>query len=147
MKIGFTGTQQGLTPAQKKTLAYLLVTLSPEQFHHGDCIGADEEAHNLATGLHIPITIHPPDNSTRRAWCRGGIMCDPAPYLARNHAIVDEAELLLATPDGEVEKMRSGTWATIRYARKKGIPVRIILPGGNIHDENSHHKKESVSKR
>jgi len=40
-------------------------------------------------------------------------------------------------PKGKVEEWRgSGTWATIRYARKVGKPVTIIYPDGEIQEEN-----------
>ena len=131
MKIGFTGTQIGMTAVQSKAVKNTLVLMKGKEFHHGDCVGADAEAHVIAVDMGIEVTVHPPENSSRRAWCRGSIMHDPAPYIARNHAIVDSVETLIAAPDGEVERMRSGTWATIRYARKMKIPVTIIGPRGD----------------
>ena len=53
--------------------------------------------------------------------------CHPKPYLDRNRDIVDACEVLLATPDGP-ERLRSGTWSTVRYARKIGKPVEVRLP-------------------
>lgn len=52
------------------------------------------------------------------------------PPLVRNHDIVDSTELLIACPKEQVEVLRSGTWATIRYARKKEITVWLIDPEG-----------------
>jgi hypothetical protein len=46
-------------------------------------------------------------------------------YMARNDALVDAADELWAFPESSTEAIRSGTWATIRRARKKGIPVYI----------------------
>ena len=43
--------------------------------------------------------------------------------------LVDACEVLLATPKGP-EKLRSGTWATVRYARKVGKRIVIIEPDG-----------------
>lgn len=34
-----------------------LVTLEPKTFHHGDCIGADSQAHNIVLFEEIPIYI------------------------------------------------------------------------------------------
>ncbi len=105
----------------------LLERLSPSEFHHGDCIGADKEAHEMVREFHPECLIvgHPPSNQIKRA----GTLCDifrPAlPYLDRNHAIVDAVSVLIAAPKDPSEQLRSGTWATIRYARGK-IPVHIL---------------------
>lgn len=47
-------------------------------------------------------------------------------YLKRDDALVEGADLLLAFPDSDKEVLRSGTWATIRRARKRGIEVQMI---------------------
>jgi hypothetical protein len=61
---------------------------------------------------------------------------DPKPYLVRNHDMVDQSEFLIGTPGEEQEVLRSGTWATIRYARKLKRPILIILPKGKLVAEN-----------
>ena len=61
-------------------------------------------------------------------------MRKPKPYLERNKDIVDETGLLIATPKGE-EIVRSGTWSTIRYARKNHKKIIIIMPNGNLRFE------------
>jgi hypothetical protein len=38
----------------------------------------------------------------------------------------------LACPRGYTEELRSGTWATIRYARKTGVPYVIIFPDRTV---------------
>ncbi|KKM09958.1 hypothetical protein LCGC14_1722330, partial [marine sediment metagenome] len=53
---------------------------------------------------------------------------EPAHPLARNKLMVARADFLIATPKTMKEVMRgSGTWATIRYARKADIPI-LLLP-------------------
>ena len=133
MKMGFTGTQAGMTNRQRSRFAQLL-DQSVEEFHHGDCIGADEEAHKL-TRLTIPdtkIVIHPPSNTSKQAFCASDEIRAPKPYLDRNHDIVDETDELIATPKGFEEELRSGTWATVRYARRKNKKVTIIWPDGRL---------------
>ena len=127
MIVGFTGTQVGMTPEQMAAVREALANPNTKEFHHGDCIGADEEAHNIAVEFHIPIFVHPPVNPNKQAFCREGFHFEPRPYLIRNHDIVDACNLLIATPRGP-EELRSGTWATIRYASKIGRQLLIIEP-------------------
>lgn len=128
MRIGFTGTQAGMTIKQETELmAYLAVHCA--SFHHGDCIGADAQAHNIARQLLIPIIIYPPIIKTKRAFCKDySSIREPKDYLVRNHDIVDNTDMLIACPKTAEEEMRSGTWATVRYARKIGRSILIINP-------------------
>lgn len=48
-------------------------------------------------------------------------------YMARNDRMVELAELLVAFPSTREEQQRSGTWATVRRARKRGVP-RLFFP-------------------
>lgn len=47
-------------------------------------------------------------------------------YLKRDDAMVKGADLLIAFPNSMREELRSGTWATIRRAWKRGVPVRYL---------------------
>lgn len=135
MKVGFTGTQRGMTAAQRTiftgSLLLAKIGIDPE-FHHGDCIGADAEAHSIAMKLGFIIHLHPPLDPKKRAFCPAPHEMEPRPYLDRNHDIVDATRLLIATPGEAVEQLRSGTWATIRYARKQRRTVIIIGPCGGF---------------
>lgn len=135
-RIGFTGTHYGMTTAQKDMLKALLgaiVLSSTGEFHHGDCIGADSEAHDiaLATGWLLPV-IHPPTDDKKRAWKKAERIAEPLPYLQRNKVIVNETDQLIAAPQGYREVRKSGTWATVRYARTLRRPIRIIMPSGLV---------------
>jgi hypothetical protein len=127
-KIGFTGTQRGMTEIQAETISNYFG--DGVEFHHGDCTGADEQAHRLAKAAGCLIIIHPPINPNKRAFCIADNILPQKDYLDRNHDIVDATELLLATPGEQEEQLRSGTWATIRYARKWKKPTIIIYPNG-----------------
>jgi hypothetical protein len=100
--------------------------------HHGDCIGADHHAHGIAREAWLSVAIHPPANPDKRAWCIGDHTWMPKPYLDRNHDIVDATVGLIAAPGEFKEQFRSGTWATVRYARKVGKPVVLVLPDGGV---------------
>jgi hypothetical protein len=136
---GFTGTQHGMTTAQHTTLTEFLSRLSGRlaEFHHGDCIGADEEAaaimRRLSRGVTPPTRIicHPPQNEAKRSALRLWDEARPAlPYLQRNKVVVDETSVLLAAPGQANNVLRSGTWSTIRYAQQLGRPVHLFLPDG-----------------
>lgn len=135
MKIGFTGSRKDPTPEQLLWLKQCLEKHTGDEFHHGDCVGADSYAHHIAEMAGLQVIIHPPTNSKHRAYCFGGntTVLPAAPYLVRNHSIVDSTDALIAMPDRATEKRRSGTWATVRYANKQGKPVVTIYP--NCHGD------------
>lgn len=129
MNLGITGTRSGLSRRQRIEAERLLAELSPEWLHHGDCRGVDAQLHEMARHSGIKVKVHPPDGRKLRAWCEGDETAEPKPYLTRNHAIVNEVDTMLAFPDG-LERLHSGTWATVRYARKRGVHVIVVHPGG-----------------
>lgn len=137
--VGFTGTQRGMTHKQKRAFGELCYSaIDVDVYHHGDCVGSDEDAHNIMLwDTAASIIIHPPRDESKRAFCKGAMAIRPAKeYLDRNQDIVDEVDVLIATPGEYKEQLRSGTWATIRRARKKGIPIHIILPNGTVENES-----------
>lgn len=139
--IGFTGTQKGCTEQQIQWLESSLVHPSITGFHHGDCIGADADAHHIAYISGLPITIHPPINRSKRAYCarseaKNVIILEPKEYITRNHDIVDACTCLFACPYEFYEQLRSGTWATIRYATRLGKRLWIIFPDGSVEKRN-----------
>jgi hypothetical protein len=141
MNIGFTGTRQGMTEEQFHQLSVLLKTFineEPSTFLHGQCIGADCEAAELAYSLGYSITSHPgylPKNpqwkGSRGSFSKNTIVLPEKPFLIRDHDIVDASDVLIATPAQKDEVIRSGTWATIRYAQKTKFVI-IIFPDGDI---------------
>ncbi len=138
MKIGITGSR--LTPSKEQSAAlYGLMKqmqgLSAE-VHHGCCLGADATAHDLAVQFGLEIVAHPPDDHKH---VYGMALTVPRsmpekPYLLRNRAIVDACDRLYAVPSGP-ERLRSGTWATVRYARKLRKPITILWANGEVTEE------------
>jgi len=131
--VGFTGTQHGMTAAQKAGVRRRLIRLRTSSlFRHGDCVEADENAHDLALQLGYTVIVHPPTDDSRRAFVKGyAQMLPPRPYLHRNRDIVDASDALIAAPHTSHEVLRSGTWSTVRYARKLGLTVYLVLPDGS----------------
>ena len=135
LEIGFTGTREGLTAQQKESLAGIVLSLSfghdQINLHHGDCVGADRDAVLLFHAAGAWIIGHPPKNPKLRARIESDEEHPTADYIDRNHAIVDCSGLLIGCPKSDVEELRSGTWATIRYARRR-CPTIIIWPDGHL---------------
>jgi hypothetical protein len=140
MIVGFTGTRDGMTDEQRRAFIAWMKDHSPVEMHNGCCVGADEDAADVAMsapdlGFTRPrLVAHPPTNRSRV--CESVLMFadetrPDADYLARNQAIVDACDVLLACPKGS-EKRRSGTWATVRYARRVSKPVILFLPDGTV---------------
>lgn len=147
MRLGFTGSRLRPVDVQKRWLGQVFQDQQPTEFHHGACQGSDEFAHVLAIEwsrrcpLLTDIYVHPPTDqrlmmpmdhiwSDEPPWLN--ITMLPAkPYLDRNQDIVDLSEALVALPDGP-ERLHSGTWSTIRYARRTKTPHAICLPDGQI---------------
>lgn len=134
--IGFTGTREGMNVKQLDAFHQLLdktaIYSDPHIFHHGDCIGADEQAAAAAKHRGFWIICHPPILSMNRAFVISDTYRTPRTFLERNKDIVDESQYLIAASKTMGEELRSGTWATIRYARKKNKPIYIILPDGSV---------------
>lgn len=137
MIIGFTGTRNGMTTEQLAALEfYMEGTGVRDYFHHGDCLGADAQAHDIAIRLGLPVTLYPPADDSLRAFCKGATHTHkPSPYLTRNHAIVLACGILIACPAGPEPRSRraGGTWYTIRDARDTvRRPFTIIWPDGSL---------------
>ena len=130
-----------MTEQQLLTVERLINGRDAYEFHHGDCIGADKEAHQIAQRLEVDVVIHPPEDTKFRAWCTGienevrhtAMILPSKPYLQRNQDIVDSCDLLIATPGEPLEVLRSGTWSTVRKGRKKkSTEVIVVYPNGEI---------------
>ena len=130
--IGFTGTRKGMSSLQEDTLCKLLSHLDGfiAVAHHGDCLGADSEFHELCRETGFNIHVHPPLQQKYRAFCESAeFEHPPKDYLVRNRNIVDACDILIATPFTP-ERRRSGTWSTVRYARKQQKPIVVVSTDG-----------------
>lgn len=135
LRIGITATQAGATDEQRTALTALLVGLQPAEVHHGDCVGGDAHSHHIVR-QHLPgcrIVIHPPDNPNKRAFCKGDELRRALPYLVRDRIIVLDTDRLVAVPSGP-ERVRSGTWYTVRQAAAEGRRVTVVWPDGFVEE-------------
>lgn len=137
-RFGFTGTRHGMTEPQKIALRDFLRG-SQGEFHHGDCLGADSEAHDIADECGYAIVIHPPSNYKERAWREVPLhmMRSEKPYMTRNRDIVVDTIALIGCPAEAIEQSRGGTWSTIRFGLRQGRTVIVINPSGKIIQRDS----------
>lgn len=139
--IGFTGTQKGMTAPQ---VARVQELLAHKDFfgHHGMCIGADAQFDGIARlskGFRW-MYIHPCTLEDRRAAVNRteyDIVYSVQDPLTRNRDIVQCSEIMIAAPKTIHEERRSGTWATIRYARESKKKLYILAPNGAVFTENA----------
>lgn len=128
MKIGFTGTQLGMSQHQKEQFVLKCEELGITEFHHGDCIGADAEAHDIVREFfpNVWIVGHLPKYKNKQVFRKCDEYRAPLDYLVRDKNIVSETEFLIGAPKSDDEELRSGTWTTIRYSRKANKPQEIL---------------------
>lgn len=130
INIGFTGTREGMTLAQKHQLQLILheyVSIyDAVYFHEGEGRdrrsgpeSSDLQAKAIAQRLGCIIVEHPPHDNTARE------------LLARDDIIVARSTFLIAAPGTFQEIIRgSGTWYTVRRGRAAQREGCIIWPCG-----------------
>ena len=60
VKIGFTGTRNGMNKEQIKELENIIKSKQLDEFHHGMCVGSDQQAHDVVKKEKIKIVRQPP---------------------------------------------------------------------------------------
>jgi hypothetical protein len=142
--IGFTGSRD--LPAQAwPELRRRLNRLRADEYVTGACAGVDAFVGDHLVGVH-PDAVHrvivPANRSLVVAWWRRwpdavesqGLRVFEMPpgttYADRNRAIVTCSTRLIAIPAHDEDapgSRRSGTWQTVRMARRKGIEVQVWM--------------------
>jgi hypothetical protein len=125
-----------MTPYQKFHLHFIFsdilkshdIRFDRVEFHHGDCVGVDTEAANMAFDLGYYTVSHSPLKDD----LIGDFISDEyrksLTYFARNRNIVDECDFLLVVPYQMEHQKHGGTWYTHDYAVKKTKPFKILWP-------------------
>lgn len=146
INVGFTGSRKGMTLSQWKMFEHHFKSLCHDrkvQWHDGDCLGADNQAHKVVEKIFekekvVGTTIgHPCNIAHQRAYNDFDTTRLIYPPLVRNRHIVNASNVMFAAPYEYEEQLRgSGTWATIRYTRRKNVRLIIIWPNGSTDLEN-----------
>jgi len=136
--LGFTGSRKGMTDDQKAAV-FLDMRHRLDYFFcmdwvvvHGDCVGADAEFDSICRTLDFDRYKRPGKGPRKyRANTSARYLSVPRPYLERNRAIVMDSDEMIAAPNTMRNVVRSGTWATIRYAVTAEMPIMVYLPDGS----------------
>ena len=146
--VGFTGTRgevedghySGMNPRQQRSCELFAERFKIAELVHGGCVGSDEQMHRIVIGFcpDAQVAIRPgPDLGGEfvAQWClsEGGTVVLPGKsHFARNRDIVDNVDVMIATPPTVTDPGRGGTWYTINYAKKVGKPLLIFFPDGSM---------------
>ena len=136
MKIGITGTRNGMNAEQLQRFKFTLATMrqsKEDEFHHGDCVGVDVEAAAVARSMGMRTVSHPPVDESLRAHHNSTVILEQKTHFARNRDIVDDVDILFVIPWQDEWQSRGGTWYTHDYAEKKGVETITIWPSEEVH--------------
>jgi len=115
------------------------------EVHHGDCIGADDFAHRMASRYGFQTCVHPPTNKAFVMNHKGSFGNYPdKPYLERNREIVACSTMVIALPNTFKEQQRGGTWHCARFAQASMKDVLIIWPDGKTKLWPSYHETDDI---
>jgi len=141
LHIGFSGTRYGMTLLQRRAVYRVFRWYRDNRnaitVHHGSCVGADAEAHDIARMLGLSVALHPgvsaKGDSPYRAECSmlpGERVWTPRHYFTRNAAIAACTGVLVAAAgDGTEDR---GTSHAISCAVKLERPVVIVSADGHM---------------
>lgn len=150
--VGFTGTREGMSEAQRASAAEFMSNMVRESAEaemgieglHGDCVGADADFHQICRDAGLHVSQRPCNLTSMRAYTDAAEIASIMAPMKRNQMIVDDCDVLVACPPPEAEVKRSGTWATIRMGRRDNKQVVIIYPDGSIVEDCSGEHQDGV---
>ncbi len=143
INIGFTGCRAGPTIVSRKKFIEVIQRLSPDIFHHGACVGWDEESVVIVRRFfwNCQIIAHPgisakarhgdknPDRSEVAMKLSDKIEREDT-HFSRNRTIVNLSDWMVGCPPTFEVQDKGGTWYTIGYAEGQNKPISIITPDG-----------------
>jgi hypothetical protein len=139
MIVSFTGTSRGMTAEQKVALGRLLAELRPSEVHHGDCIGADIEFAEIASGLSSQpkIVSHPGAKNLTGSPHNDQVLAAKTDF-ARNRDLIDllgADDVLLVAPFDPQPATLGGVAYTTTYCQKRAKRFVVVWPDGHLGEE------------
>lgn len=142
IRYGFTGSRDLDENGEKIVTSVLALLAGGEVYTTGACVGVDAFI-GLSLWLAEPNATHrvvvPADRSrVNYWWCHRAIadsvlveeMPTGTTYKDRNQRIVDRSDVVVAFPahaEDDPRSRRSGTWQTVRMARRKKLSVVLAV--------------------
>lgn len=146
--VSSTGTRDGMTTSQMQVVLTELIVMHELEtvvsIHNGLCEGADAQFAKMARPVfpYAEFVGHPGMNkrgeSPTRDYSIDRLFDKFWPvdeYLARDRVMAQLCDVMIGTPATANEVRRSGTWATIRAARKLKRRIIWFEPDGTRHEE------------
>lgn len=148
MRIGFTGTRRVPDYRVRDVLDWVderVATLGGTEYTTGACVGFDalvaphllktrpDDLHRLivpANRAQVDTDMFHEFLTHSGGWKAIELMPAGTTYRDRNERILDHADVLLAVadaPENAGRSARSGTWMTVRIARKRFLPVHELV--------------------
>jgi hypothetical protein len=130
-----------MTPSQRSAVTAIVQEVARGAgfvAHHGDCVGADAEFHDLCRMEPLSvIVVHPGplDDLPGQAGRIGDSRREPLSHMRRNKNIVMVSTVMIAAPFEMTEQAHGGTWRTIEMARRAKRPLAIIWRDGAVAKE------------
>lgn len=129
--VGVSGSRHGPTPHQRRALATLLRLWKADIVIHGDCVGVDAYAHQLAKALGMESGAYPGNIERFRAHTEkkgAALVEEPMHPLARNELIALACDVLVAFPMPDSR----GTYHAIKMADRHRTPCIVVDGLGHI---------------
>lgn len=134
-----TGSRYGMSEAQEQAIHSAIgegVLDEFTDFHHGDCVGVDQQMYEIVSERLPGVKIHKHPALVSEFW-RANTQTAHMEYdrikpLLRNAHMVSLSSLVLAFPQSMANRI-GGTWFTINYAIDVKKNLRVIDPDGIVH--------------
>ena len=111
VRVGLIIPAEGVTPKQLDALREALPALNATEVHHG---GVPSRVHTACRMLGVPVIHHD----------------EP---VGRDHEVVKASSIVVAAPkETRAPVQKVGVWEVIKYAKHRSVPVRVVMPDGNI---------------
>ena len=141
LHIGFSGTRYGMTLLQRRAVYRVFRWYRDNRnaitVHHGSCVGADAEAHDIARMLGMAVALHPGVSEDCSGYLRaectmreGERVWRPASYAVRSQTIAACTGVLVAAP--HESRPSRGTNHAISCAVRLGRPAVVVSADGHM---------------